>query len=80
MGRDQLDVAARVVHRGAGVRVESSAQPGEIGAALRDVLDQPGYRRAAERIASAIAEETAKDRAVEEIEALTARPVATVAE
>jgi MGT family glycosyltransferase len=80
MGRDQLDVAARVVHRGAGVRVDPSAQPGEIAAALQEVLDQPGYRRAAERIASAIAEETATDRAVEEIEALTARPVATVAE
>lgn len=75
MGRDQLDVAARVVHRGAGVRVDPSAEPRKIGAALRDVLDHPDYRRAAERIASAIAEETAEDHAVDEIEALTA-PVA----
>ena len=77
MGRDQLDVAARVVHRGAGVRVEPSAHPGEIRAALQDVLDQPDYRRAAARIASVIAEETAEDRAVEEIEALTARTVSS---
>ncbi len=70
MGRDQLDVAARVVHRGAGVRLEATAEPGEIVTAVRQVLDQPGYRDAAQRIAAAIAEETAEDRAVEEIEAL----------
>ena len=77
MGRDQLDVAARVVHRGAGVRVDAMAPPGEIGAALRDVLANPDYRRAAEHIASAIAEETAEDRAVEAIEALADQYVAT---
>jgi len=68
MGRDQLDVAARVAHRGAGVRLDPSAEPEAIAAALRDVLTEPRYRRAAERIAAVIVEETAKDRAVEEIE------------
>jgi hypothetical protein len=34
------------------------------------VLDEPGYREAAERIAAVIADETATDRAVVEIEAL----------
>ncbi len=71
MGRDQLDVAARVVHRGAGVRLDPSAEPAAIGAALSQVLSEPAYRDGAERIAAAIAEETASDRAVEEIEALT---------
>jgi UDP:flavonoid glycosyltransferase YjiC (YdhE family) len=72
MGRDQLDVAARVVHRGAGVRLDPSAEPEAIAAALRDVLGEPGYRRAAESIAAVIAEETATDRAVEEIELVLA--------
>jgi MGT family glycosyltransferase len=76
MGRDQLDVAARVVHRGAGVRLEPSAEPEAIGAATTAVLNDPGYRRAAERIAAVIAEETATDRAVEEIEALVETRVA----
>lgn len=68
MGRDQLDVAARVVHRGAGVRLDPSAEPKTIAAALNEVLSEPGYRRAAQGIAAVIAQETATDRAVEEIE------------
>jgi MGT family glycosyltransferase len=70
MGRDQLDVAARVVQRGAGVRLDPSADPEAIGTALTEVLSEPRYRQAAQRIANVIAEETATDRAVEEIEAL----------
>jgi MGT family glycosyltransferase len=70
MGRDQLDVAARVDHRGAGVRLDSSAAPEAIAGALSEVLGEPRYRRAAERIGAAIAEETASDRAVDEIELL----------
>ena len=72
MGRDQFDIAARVVHRGAGIRLDAAASPSSIAAALRNVLDDPGYREAARRIAGAIAEETAEDRAVAEIEALVA--------
>lgn len=72
MGRDQLDVAARVAHRGAGIRLDDGANPDAIAAALREVLDEPAYREAAGGIASAIAEETAEDRAVAEIEALIA--------
>ncbi|MGH2957811.1 MAG: glycosyltransferase [Solirubrobacterales bacterium] len=70
MGRDQLDIAARVVDRGAGVRLDPSAEPEEIATATANVLDEPGYREAAERIASVIADETATDRAVAEIEAM----------
>ena len=72
MGRDQLDVAARVVHRGAGVRLDMAAEPGRIAAAIDEVLTEPAYRRAAEGIAAAIAAETASDRAIEEIESLLA--------
>jgi MGT family glycosyltransferase len=78
MGRDQLDVAARVVHRGAGVRLDAAAEPQAIAAAVREVLAEPGYCEAARRIAAAIAEETADDRAVQEIEALISERAARV--
>ena len=72
MGRDQLDVAARVVHTGAGVRLDQGAPSDEIASAARRVLADESYRDAAQRIAGAIAEETAGDLAVEEIEAVLA--------
>ena len=72
MGRDQLDIAARVVHAGAGVRLEPTAAPAEISSAAEQVLGETSYREAAERIAMAIQQETATDRAVEEIEAVLA--------
>ena len=75
MGRDQFDIAARVVHRGAGVRLEASADPEAIAASLRQVLGEPRYRDAAARIAQVITEETATDRAVEEIEMVAAGAV-----
>jgi MGT family glycosyltransferase len=72
MGRDQLDIAARLVHAGAGVRLDQSATPTEIAAAIRDVLADDSYRDAAERIARVIEDETATDLAVGEIEAVVA--------
>jgi MGT family glycosyltransferase len=72
MGRDQLDIAARVVHAGAGVRLEHTAATAEIAAAVEQVLGDASYREAAQRIATTIVEETASDRAVEEIEAVLA--------
>lgn len=70
MGRDQLDIAARVVHRGAGVRLDPGAATGDITAAVKAVLEEPSYAAAARRIAAAIAHETAEDPAVEAIESL----------
>ena len=72
IGRDQLDVAARVVHAGAGIRLEPTASAKEIRAAVRTVLDDPRYRSAAGKIAAGIARETATDQAVAEIEAVVA--------
>jgi MGT family glycosyltransferase len=72
MGRDQLDIAARVVHAGAGVRLEPTAAPARIASAVEQVLGDASYREAAERIATTIAEETSTDRAIEEIEAVLA--------
>ncbi|HEU5000182.1 MAG TPA: glycosyltransferase [Lapillicoccus sp.] len=54
MGRDQDDTAARVVHHGAGVRLKPSAPVARIRRAVTAVLDNPGYRRAAVRLAHAI--------------------------
>ena len=71
MGRDQLDVAARVVHAGAGVRLDRDAAPEQIADAARTVLADPAFRAAAERIAAVVAEETATDLAVAEIEAVS---------
>jgi MGT family glycosyltransferase len=79
MGRDQLDVAARVEHRGAGIRLDAFAEPEAISEAVRDVLDEPRFREAAGRIAEAIAKETAEDRVVAEIEALVGAPALSVA-
>lgn len=72
MGRDQHDVAARVVHSGAGVRLGAFASPDEIASAARGVMADASYRRAAEGIAAVIAEETATDQVVAEIEAVAA--------
>lgn len=76
MGRDQNDVAARVVHRGAGVRLDPGAPAEQIAAAVRGVIDDPSYAAAAGRIAASIAEETAEDRAVAEIEAVLVQGLA----
>jgi MGT family glycosyltransferase len=70
MGRDQLEVAVRTVTRGAGVKVSPKAKPSAVAAAVQKVLDDPGYREAAQRLQRAIAGETAEDRAVAELEAL----------
>ncbi|HEX2149901.1 MAG TPA: glycosyltransferase [Actinomycetota bacterium] len=78
IGRDQLDVAARVTHAGAGIRLEPSASTQEIAAAVLSVLDDPRYRAAAGRIAEAIARETATDQAVTEIEAVLAEQTQSV--
>jgi MGT family glycosyltransferase len=72
MGRDQLDIAARVVYTGAGVRLEQTAAAAEIASTVEQVLGVSAYREAAQRIATTIAEETVTDRAVEEIEAVLA--------
>ena len=73
LGRDQLDNAARVQHHGAGLRLKLKAKPEAIARAVRRVLDEPSFAADAERLAAAIAAETAQDRAVEELEELAGR-------
>ncbi|QZY30312.1 glycosyltransferase [Nocardioides coralli] len=78
MGRDQPDVAARVVHRGVGLRVDPSAGANDIRQAIDEVLRVPAYRDRAQQLAAAIAVETAQDLAVEEIEGLLAGDTSTL--
>jgi MGT family glycosyltransferase len=78
VGRDQLEIAARVVAAGAGVRLKPKASPAKIAAAVRTVLADERYRQAARRLAAAIAEETVPDRAVEELEQLAREREGTV--
>ncbi|WP_336213218.1 glycosyltransferase [Nonomuraea sp. LPB2021202275-12-8] len=71
LGRDQREVARHVEWLGAGTTVNKSASPRTIARAVDRVLRDPSYRRAAQRLAAEIATETATDRAVTELEALT---------
>jgi MGT family glycosyltransferase len=73
LGRDQLDNAARVAHHGAGLRLKPKAPAEAIAGAVTRVLDEPAFAANAERLAAAIAEETARDRAAEELEELAER-------
>ena len=73
LGRDQLDNAARVAHHGAGLRLKPKASTDAIARAVKRVLDEPSFRANAERLATAIAAETAEDRAAEELEELAHR-------
>jgi UDP:flavonoid glycosyltransferase YjiC (YdhE family) len=70
IGRDQPDVAARVVASGAGLRLRSGSSPRKVAAAVGRVLNEPGFATAAGRMAEAIRHDTAEDRAVTELEAL----------
>jgi len=54
---DQLDNAARVVARGAGVRIASEASPERIAAAIERVLTIPQYRMAVCRLGTSILNE-----------------------
>ncbi|MEJ1937912.1 nucleotide disphospho-sugar-binding domain-containing protein, partial [Nostoc sp. NIES-2111] len=54
MGRDQNDNAARVVARGAGLRLPETASAGEIRSALLALLEDPGFRRAATQLGRAV--------------------------
>lgn len=68
---DQPDNAARVVARGAGIRIAPDAPPEQIGAAIELVLNDQKFRTAAQQLGASIGEEgNAVDRAVSAIEAV----------
>ena len=71
-GRDQPDNAARLTHRGAGVKISKNARPTDIAAAVRRVLDDRSFRDAAADLGTRIRAEAGDDEAVAELEALVA--------
>jgi MGT family glycosyltransferase len=70
MGRDQPDVAARVLYAGAGLRLRPSAKPDAIRAAVERVIREPSFRTAAARLGASITADAAAERGLTELEAL----------
>ena len=70
MGRDQNDLAARVVARGAGLRLSPKARIPGLSQAIQRVLDEASFREQARHLAQAIAEETRRPLAAEALEEL----------
>jgi MGT family glycosyltransferase len=73
MGRDQGDVAARVVSSGAGVRLSARSRANKIAAAIEQVLGDPSFTGAARRLAAAIAEDEGAGSGVRELVDLATR-------
>jgi UDP:flavonoid glycosyltransferase YjiC (YdhE family) len=70
---DQPDNAARVVARGAGIRLSPDATAEQIRAALQRILDEPSFRDGALlRLGRAIATDEGACTAADEIETLAA--------
>jgi UDP:flavonoid glycosyltransferase YjiC (YdhE family) len=72
MGNDQYDNAARVVARGAGLRLSTKATLPALREAIRRVLEEVSFREAARRMAAEIAAEIRQPGAVAELEGLAA--------
>lgn len=79
MGRDQGDVAARVVWHGAGLRLPSRARPAAIRRAAGRLLGEPRFRDGARRLAHALADEDGAGGAAAELEALAGAARAALA-
>jgi UDP:flavonoid glycosyltransferase YjiC (YdhE family) len=73
LGRDQPDIAARVAHAGAGLRVRKNASTAPLRAAIARVLDDDRYRAGARRIAKVLAAERDDGLALDEVERATAK-------
>ena len=69
-GRDQKDNGARIEAAGAGLALSPGSGPARIAAAIRRVLEEPGFGEGARRLAAVVARDMKEDRAVSEMEAL----------
>jgi MGT family glycosyltransferase len=72
MVRDQPDVAARVVHAGAGVRLSSRTKPAAIRAAVKRVMRDPAFQTTARQLRARMAADATAHRGITELEALAA--------
>ncbi|WP_372622514.1 nucleotide disphospho-sugar-binding domain-containing protein [Falsiroseomonas sp.] len=73
MGRDQNDNAARVVARGAGLRLPPDAPVAELRAAIETLLADPRFAAAAAALGAAIAAAEPPDALVTALEAMVAQ-------
>src|SRR5262245_37463624 len=74
MGRDQNDTAARVVARGAGIRIKPTASVAAIRSAVERVLSEPQFREAASRLGQDITTEIKANDVAREIEGIVSHP------
>jgi UDP:flavonoid glycosyltransferase YjiC (YdhE family) len=72
LGRDQPDVAARIVAAVAGLRLPAKSTAEQIAGGVGRLLADSAYRAGAARVAETIASERRQDLAVAELEALAA--------
>jgi UDP:flavonoid glycosyltransferase YjiC (YdhE family) len=80
MGRDQNDNAARVVARGAGLRLTPDADVAAIREAVTSLLQDDAFAAAASRLGSAIAAAEPQSALVDELETLAmSRPTCAAA-
>jgi MGT family glycosyltransferase len=70
-GRDQPDNAARLVHRGAGVKISKKASPTQIAAAVHRVHTDPSFRAAAVLLGEQVRREANSGAALAELGALS---------
>jgi UDP:flavonoid glycosyltransferase YjiC (YdhE family) len=68
LGRDQPNNAARVHAAGVGLRLKKNATPAAISAAVRRLLDEPGYRLRAEQLGATLRADATSHTAVTELE------------
>jgi UDP:flavonoid glycosyltransferase YjiC (YdhE family) len=73
-GRDQGDTAVRVTARGAGIALKRTADADTIAAAIRNVLQQPAYRAAAQQIGKSVRSDAAGAALLPELEDIPSKP------
>jgi UDP:flavonoid glycosyltransferase YjiC (YdhE family) len=69
---DQYDIAARVVHHGAGITLSTMSPTDEFRNAIETVVRDKSYRQAARSLAEKLAPEDGVQRAADEIESVAA--------
>ncbi|MFL6351465.1 MAG: nucleotide disphospho-sugar-binding domain-containing protein [Bryobacteraceae bacterium] len=73
MGRDQNDIAARVVYHGAGLRVSQAASVNQLTDAVKRALSEEAFRKRAERLGATIRSDARNSTTVTELEQLASR-------
>ncbi|MFD2091401.1 nucleotide disphospho-sugar-binding domain-containing protein [Blastococcus deserti] len=70
MGRDQGDNVVRAARHGAVIGLKPAARPERIAAAVRQLLDDPSYRRNAQALGAVFRADSASTALVDEVESL----------